>query len=58
MGKNSNTVSMQRQLMKNGYVFVRQRGSHRVYINPETKKEVVVNLKLNRMVMKRLEKEM
>ncbi len=58
MGRNSNTVSMQRQLKRQGYEFVRQNGSHKIYMQPETGKKIVINLKLNKMVMRRLQKEM
>lgn len=57
MGSNSNAVALQKRLHKNGYEFIRQHGSHKIYKHPVTGREVVVNLKLNKMVMKRLEKE-
>lgn len=56
MGKRSDTVAMQRRLRANGYEFVRQRGSHMIYRKGNS--EIVVNLKLNKMVKRRLEREM
>jgi predicted RNA binding protein YcfA (HicA-like mRNA interferase family) len=35
-------TEMERKLKKNGFVFVRSNGSHRIYENPTTKKSTVV----------------
>lgn len=55
MGQKSDTVAMQRRLKANGYEFVRQRGSHMIYRKGDH--EVTVNLKLHKVVAKRLIKE-
>lgn len=57
MGRNSNTVAMQRQLVQRGYKLVRQTGGHKIFKNDKGQ-EIVINLKLNKMVMRRLQKEM
>ena len=44
-------------LFKNGYKFVRSKGSHFIYINRTSHKVIAVNKDLNRMVRERLIKE-
>ena len=44
-------------LSRNGFHFVRSRGSHFVYINRATHKTITVNKDLNKMVRERLIKE-
>lgn len=33
---------MEKLLIKNGFIFQRQRGSHKLYYNPQTKRTAVV----------------
>ncbi|MGN1456992.1 MAG: type II toxin-antitoxin system HicA family toxin [Acutalibacteraceae bacterium] len=33
---------MEKLLLQNGFVFQRQKGSHRVYYNPQSKRTVIV----------------
>lgn len=33
---------MEKLLLKNGFIFHRQRGSHKLYYNPQTKRTAVV----------------
>ena len=47
--------SMQKILRNNGYDFVRQNGSHKIYTNGFN--TIVVSLKLNPMVAQRIVKE-
>lgn len=57
MGQNSETIKLQRGLKFYGYKFNRQNGSHMIYKNDEGN-EKVVNLKANKMVVKRILKEL
>lgn len=45
-----------KKLNRNGYTFVRKRGSHSVYRNSNGK-IITINMPLNRMVAERLTKE-
>lgn len=55
MGTNNEFKQMVKRLRKEGYERKRQTGSHIIYSNGND--TVVINLKLNRMVAKRIEKE-
>lgn len=57
MAQNVNSIKIKKLLSDNGYVFIRQNGSHKIYKNPKTGKEITIKEKLNRMVMQRLIKE-
>ena len=35
-------VEMERLLKKNGFIFIRQTGSHRIFYNPETQRQTIV----------------
>ena len=48
-------IEADRALKKNGYVQVREKGSH--YIYSDGTQNVTLNIKLNRMVMARVLKE-
>jgi len=57
MAQNVNAIKIRRLLSDKGYTFIRQSGSHKIYKNPETGKEITIKEKLNRMIMQRLIKE-
>lgn len=44
-------------LTRNGFKFVRTKGSHNIYVNPQSNRHIAVNNKLNAMVRLRLIKE-
>lgn len=56
MGVNVNSIKIKKLLLNNGYYPVRQNGSHIVYKN-NSGHIIVIKNNLNRMIMKRLEKE-
>lgn len=53
----SNFRKLRNDLLQHGYCLSRMRGSHFIYINKEIGKEVVVNRNLNKMVERRIRKE-
>lgn len=48
---------LKNDLLKCGYCLNRTRGSHFIYINKEIGKEVIINRNLNKMVERRIRKE-
>ena len=44
-------------LKKNGYVYLRSKGDHNIYINERTGRKVTINKSLNKMVARRIIKE-
>ena len=57
MAKNENSIKIKKILSEEGYEFIRQNGSHKIYKNKSTGNEITIKENLNKMVMQRLIKE-